>query len=75
MALIEEEMARQGVSQLELARRTDISGSQINELLRGKKSLRLFQLRRICHALGLDVAKVVTEGEKRAQQVGRGDAE
>ena len=67
-AVLAHEFTEQFMTQRQLAAITGISATSVGQFLRGAKSPDLTQLGRLCNALGLDVANVVTVA---ADQIGR----
>ena len=63
-AILRAELGRLGRSQDELARAVDISQSQLSKMLRAERHIDLDQLDRLCHALHLDLARVVHEASR-----------
>lgn len=65
-AVLRHEFTEQLFTQTRLADATGISKTSVGQFLRGAKSPSLTQLGRLCAALGLDVANVVTVAQSRA---------
>lgn len=63
-AILQHEFREQLFTQRRLAAVTGISKTSVGEILRGDKSPSLTQLGRLCAALGLDVANVVTVAQE-----------
>ncbi len=63
LAIIERERQALGLSQTQLAGRTNISQSQYNQLTSGRKVMRWWQFMELCGALGLSAPDVIAEAQ------------
>jgi transcriptional regulator with XRE-family HTH domain len=59
MKVLQDYLSIAGVSQAELARRTEISIEEINRFVQGKREPRIKNLRKISKATGISLEKLV----------------
>ena len=64
--ILQHEFTEQLMTQRRLAAMTGLSTTSVGQFLRGAKSPDLTQLGRLCSALGLDVANVVTVAQAQS---------